>query len=65
MQTARAFGLKTIGLTGAGGGKLNPFCDVIIRVPGENTPFIQERHLPIYHTICAKLEAEFFPEEGE
>lgn len=65
MQTAKAFGLKTIGLSGTNGGELNALCDVIIRVPGENTPFVQERHLPVYHTICAVLEADFFPDGGE
>jgi D-sedoheptulose 7-phosphate isomerase len=60
MQVARALGLRTIGLTGATGGRLRPLCDVCIRVPAESTPAIQERHLPIYHVLCAMLEEEFF-----
>ena len=60
MQTARAIGMKTIGLSGPDGGKMNDYSDVIILVPGESTPAIQERHLPVYHTICAVLEQEFF-----
>ncbi|MBN2147152.1 MAG: SIS domain-containing protein [Anaerolineales bacterium] len=59
-QTARAVGVRTIALTGPTGGELMAYSDIIIRVPGENTPAIQERHLPIYHTLCAMLEAEFF-----
>ena len=60
LQTARANGMKTIGLGGPDGGKMKDYSDVIIRVPGESTPAIQERHLPVYHTICAVLEQEFF-----
>jgi D-sedoheptulose 7-phosphate isomerase len=60
MHVARALGLHTIGLTGPTGGALKPLCDVCICVPAENTPAIQERHLPIFHVLCAMLEEEFF-----
>ncbi|HET6823885.1 MAG TPA: SIS domain-containing protein [Anaerolineales bacterium] len=60
MQVARALGLRTIGLTGPTGGALKPLCDVCICVPAESTPAIQERHLPIFHVLCAMLEEEFF-----
>ncbi|MEH7380518.1 SIS domain-containing protein [Bacillus sp. JJ1533] len=57
---AKAKGLKTICLTGKTGGRLNDICDVTIRVPYEETYRIQERHLPVYHTLCLMLEEEFF-----
>lgn len=60
MQTAKALGMKTIGFTGESGGKLHEICDVCIRVPWKETADIQERHLPIYHTLCIMLEKEFF-----
>jgi len=60
MQVAHALGLHTVALTGPTGGMLKPFCEVCIRVRGENTSAIQERHLPIYHVLCAMLEEEFF-----
>jgi phosphoheptose isomerase len=60
LQVARALGLHTIGLTGPTGGMLRPLCDTCICVPRENTPAIQERHLPIFHVLCAMLEEEFF-----
>jgi D-sedoheptulose 7-phosphate isomerase len=60
LQVARALGLHTIGLTGRTGGKLKPLCDVCIRVPAQDTALIQERHLPIFHVLCAMLEEEFF-----
>ncbi|HSL42794.1 MAG TPA: SIS domain-containing protein [Anaerolineales bacterium] len=60
VRVARALGLHTMALTGPTGGVLKPLCDVCICAPGENTPTIQERHLPIYHVLCAMLEEEFF-----
>ena len=60
MQVARTLGLRTIGLTGRTGGKLKSLCDVCIRVPADDTTRIQERHLPIFHVLCAMLEEEFF-----
>jgi D-sedoheptulose 7-phosphate isomerase len=58
--TARAIGLKTIGLTGEAGGRLQEFCDVVIRVKGTETFEIQELHLPVYHALCQMLEIFFF-----
>ncbi|WNR43470.1 D-sedoheptulose-7-phosphate isomerase [Paenibacillus roseipurpureus] len=60
VQVANAIGVRTIGLTGKGGGKLGELCTVTIRVPYNLTPDIQERHLPIYHTLCMMVEQEFF-----
>ncbi len=61
LQTARALGLSTLGLTGRGGGKMVEWCDVAICVPWDETPDIQERHLPVIHALCGMLEEEFFP----
>jgi D-sedoheptulose 7-phosphate isomerase len=60
VQVAKALGLKTIGLTGQGGGKLAELCDVTIKAPRKLTHHIQELHLPIYHALCIALEEEFF-----
>ena len=60
MQIANTFGLRTIALTGPTGGTLKSVCEVCICVPWENTPAIQERHLPIFHVLCTMLEEEFF-----
>ena len=59
-KTANNLGISVISLTGAGGGDLFSYSDVSIRVPGHSTPEVQELHLPVYHCICAMLEAEFF-----
>ena len=57
---ARAKGMKIILLTGKTGGALKALADVSIIVPENTTYKIQERHLPIYHTLCMELEDRFF-----
>ena len=56
-ETARAIGLPTIALTGAGGGKMAALADVLIDVPSRATPEIQQVHLCLYHYICEAVEA--------
>lgn len=58
--TAKARGLKVIGLTGAKESKLMKYADVCIRVPETETYKIQELHLPVYHCLCLMLEDHFF-----
>lgn len=60
LNVAYALGLKTVCLTGRGGGKMAARCDVELRAPAHETPLIQELHLPIYHALCADLEQRFF-----
>jgi D-sedoheptulose 7-phosphate isomerase len=64
VYTAKTTGLKVIGLTGRTGGKLKDDCDVAICVPADETPRIQELHIPVYHTLCAMLEDHFFGEKN-
>ena len=60
VAAAKALGMTGIGLTGASGGKLAELCDCLIAVPADTPADTQEFHLPVYHTLCAMLEAEFF-----
>jgi len=60
LLVAKAKGLITIGLTGESGGKMKEICDVLINVPEKRTAFVQELHLPVYHTICMMIEEHFF-----
>jgi D-sedoheptulose 7-phosphate isomerase len=57
---AKAFGMKTIGLTGATGGTMIQWCDVTITVPETGVWEAQELHLPVYHALCLMLEQCFF-----
>lgn len=58
--TAKAKGMKVVGLTGAKDSKLSEFADVCIQVPETETYKVQELHLPVYHCLCLMLEEEFF-----
>jgi len=62
LNAAKKMGIKTVGLTGAGGGRVLETADVTIRVPADRVHLIQEYHLPVYHTLCLMLEDAFFPE---
>ena len=57
---AKAKGLITIGLSGKTGGKMKAYCDFLINVPETRTAYVQELHLPVYHTICMVVEDYFF-----
>lgn len=58
--TAKAKGMKVVGLTGSKESKLSAIADVCIKVPQRETYKIQELHLPIYHSLCLMLEDYFF-----
>lgn len=58
--TAKARGLKVIGLTGSKENKLSILADCCIQVPETETYKIQELHLPVYHCLCMMLEERFF-----
>ena len=60
VKVAKALGVTVIGLTGKTGGKLREHSDICICAPETETFKIQELHLPIYHYICAEVEAHFF-----
>jgi len=65
VMTAKAMGIKTLGLTGEGGGRLSELCDLTLRAPERETYRVQELHLPIYHYLCASAEEEIFGEDEE
>ena len=56
LREARQRGLKTIALTGDGGGACAEFADVLLDVPETLTPRIQEAHTVVYHVICELVE---------
>lgn len=62
IQTAKALGLRTLGLTGGDGGRLIKLCDCAIIAPARGSVDVQELHLPIYHALCAMIEAKLFDE---
>ena len=54
---AQKLEMRTLALTGQGGGKLASCADLLIDVPSRSTPRIQELHQPIYHYLCEQVEA--------
>jgi D-sedoheptulose 7-phosphate isomerase len=61
---ARSRGLRSIGLTGKGGGKLAGAVDVPIVVPSDVTARIQETHITVLHVLCELIDAALYPPEG-
>jgi D-sedoheptulose 7-phosphate isomerase len=62
MSTAKAVGAVAVSLTGPKGGRMAEFADVALRAPGDSTKVVQEAHIVLYHTMCAMIEAHYFPE---
>ncbi len=60
---AKLLGMPVIGMTGATGGRMKDLCSVLLNVPSEDTPRIQEAHIVIGHIICEKVEEAMFPNE--
>lgn len=59
-ETAKALGLKVLSITGGKESRLSALSDVTVKLP-KHTPFeVQELTLPVYHALCASVEAEFF-----
>ena len=58
--TAKAKGMKVVGLTGKDGGKLAGIADAAVIVPEMETYKIQELHLRVYHALCLMLEHRFY-----
>ena len=55
-EQARAIGMKTIAMTGEGGGAMAPLADFLLAAPSRSTPFIQQVHICLYHYLCATIE---------
>ncbi len=61
VEEARARGLRTIGLTGRGGGKLAGSVELALVVPSDDTQRIQESHIAIGHVLCELVDQALFP----
>jgi len=61
VKQARAMRIGTIGLLGAGGGRVAALVDLALIVPHNDTPRIQEVHIAAGHIICQLIEDELRP----
>lgn len=59
-EEARSRGLVCVGLTGNCGGPMRELCDILLEVPSNNTPKIQEGHLVLGHILCGLIEEALF-----
>jgi D-sedoheptulose 7-phosphate isomerase len=59
-EAGKSKGCKLIGLTGQSGGKMASLCDVVIGVPSDSTPRIQETHILYIHILSMILEQQLF-----
>jgi phosphoheptose isomerase (EC 5.3.1.-) len=55
-QEAKSRGMLVCSLTGASGGQMKNHCDILLNVPSNDTPRIQESHILIGHIICQLVE---------
>ena len=59
-KAAKTIGVKTIAVTGQGGGALAGLADVLIEIPSSFTPHIQEAGMAVYHCLCEQIEQALF-----
>lgn len=55
-KAARERGMTVIGFTGAKGDQMDALCDLLVRVPSEKTPLIQQVHIAAGHIVCEIVE---------
>lgn len=59
-EVAKQKGVATIGFTGSTGGKMKDISDILLNVPSNDTPRIQESHIMIGHIVCQLVEERVF-----
>ena len=64
-EQAKENKMFTIGFTGATGGKMKKYSDILINIPSEDTPRIQESHITLGHIICQFVEEIYFKEKND
>jgi D-sedoheptulose 7-phosphate isomerase len=60
LKWSREHGIHTLGLTGAAQTEMDVYCDIILHVPSQATPRIQECHITIGHILCELVEDILF-----
>ena len=61
LEMAKQREMFCIGFTGKNSGKMHDLCDILIQVPSEDTPRIQEAHILVGHILCQLVESVVFP----
>ena len=64
-EVAKEKEMLTIGFTGSTGGKMKKLSDVLINIPSDDTPRIQESHITLGHIICQFVEEIYFRDTND
>ncbi|NDY43218.1 D-sedoheptulose 7-phosphate isomerase [Dissulfurirhabdus thermomarina] len=60
LAAAREAGLRTVALTGRGGGRMAETADLVLRAASDDTPRIQEVQIFLGHLLCDLVERILF-----
>ena len=60
LDAARERSVTILGLTGDTGGKMADKCDLLVNVPDNRTPLIQEIHITVGHLLCGLTDYFLF-----
>lgn len=63
LEQANKQNMISVAFTGKSGGKMKDTADILINIPSEETPRIQEAHIMAGHIICENVESRLFPEK--
>lgn len=64
-EVAKEKKMTTIAFTGSTGGKLRNLSDILINIPSDDTPRIQESHITLGHIICQFVEEIYFRDTND
>lgn len=64
LRWAREHGLHTLGLSGPEITEMDTYCDLIVHVPVQSVPRIQECHLFLAHLLCGMVEMIYVEERS-
>jgi D-sedoheptulose 7-phosphate isomerase len=59
-EQAKTMGITTVAFTGEGGGQMKDLSDILMNVPSNDTPRIQECHITVGHIVCQLVEEALF-----
>lgn len=63
MKYTKAHAIHSLGILGNNGGALNEYCEIIIKLPGDNAARVQEMQKIAIHAICHCVEYCLFGDE--
>ncbi len=64
-ETAKEKEMVTIAFTGESGGEIKAHTDLLINIPSDDTPRIQECHITLGHIICQLVEEIYFADTDD